>query len=203
MTVDDSQNPPKIERLHANASAPQRRPFHVDPAELTRANARDSDRQYQMRIAADGRWFHEGDPIERRALVKLFASVLRRGADGSFWLVTPAERGLIDVDDAPFIAVSVTAEDGASQQPPIRKLHFTTNLDEIVTAGPEHPIRVIQTADGTPRPYVEIRPGLEALISRAVFYELVEWAEEQEGADGSVLGVWSDTCFFELGNVAP
>jgi|MDSV01.1.fsa_nt_gb hypothetical protein len=201
MTASDPQTPTQIDRLHANASAPQRQPFHVDPAELTLAHVNDSHRQYHMRIAADGSWFHEGEVIQRHALVKLFASVLRRGADGSFWLVTPAERGLIDVDDAPFVAVSLAAEDDPSQGPQAVKLHFTTNLDETVTAGPDHSIRVVHDADETPRPYIQIRPGLEALIGRAVFYELVERAEERSSPDGAVLGVWSENCFFELGKV--
>src|SRR5487761_1763401 len=97
-----------------------------------------------IRIARDGAWHHHGSPIGRLALVKLFASVLRRDADGSYWLVTPAERGRIEVEDAPFLAVELTvAGEGCGQQ-----LIFRTNLDDIVTAGPDHPLRVETAASG-------------------------------------------------------
>ncbi|HEX6441285.1 MAG TPA: DUF1285 domain-containing protein, partial [Stellaceae bacterium] len=98
-----------------------------------------------MRIARDGTWYYRGSPINRIPLVKLFASVLRRETDGSYWLLTPAERGRVTVEDAPFIAVAVEVQGtGRAQQ-----LIFRTNLDEIVTAGPEHPLRVETAADGT------------------------------------------------------
>src|SRR5215469_8404949 len=127
----------------------------------------------EMRIAHDGTWFYRGSPINRLALVKLFASVLRRETDGGYWLVTPAERGRIAVEDAPFIAVAVEREGEGRDQ----RLIFRTNLDQIVTAGPEHPLRVETAADGTPAPYILVRPGLEARLARSVFYELVELAE--------------------------
>src|SRR5206468_7548534 len=91
-----------------------------------------------MRIARDGTWFYRGSPIDRMPLVKLFSSVLRREPDGLYWLVTPAERGRVMVEDVPFIAVAVDAE-GSGRD---RNLIFRTNLDEIVTAGPDHPLRV-------------------------------------------------------------
>src|SRR5215472_12510177 len=113
---------------------------------------------FDIRIARDGTWSYRGSPIGRLALVKLFASVLRREADGSYWLVTPAERGCIVVDDAPFVAVEVTAEgEGPDQQ-----LIFRTNLDDIVTAGPDHRLRVETAASGEPAPYILVRGGLEA-----------------------------------------
>lgn len=153
-----------------------------------------------MRIAADGTWFYRGSPIDRLPLVKLFASVLRREADGRYWLVTPAERGRITVDDAPFVAVELTAEGAGRKQ----SLIFRTNLDEIVTAGPEHPLRVETAASGAPRPYILVRPGtaapLEALIARAVFYELVDLATEENVAGAAYFGVWSGGRFFELGD---
>ena len=103
-----------------------------------------------MRIARDGAWFYRGSPIGRLPLVKLFASVLRREADGSYWLVTPAERGRIEVEDVPFLAVELTvAGEGRGQQ-----LIFRTNLDDIVTAGPDHPLRVETAASGEPAPYI-------------------------------------------------
>src|SRR5204862_7435325 len=99
-----------------------------------------------MRIARDGTWHYRGSPINRIRLVKLFASVLRRETDGSYWLVTPAERGRVMVEDVPFVAVAVEVQGtGRAQQ-----LIFRTNLDDIVTAGPDHPLRVETAADGTP-----------------------------------------------------
>ena len=116
-----------------------------------------------MRIARDGTWYYRGSPINRPALVKLFASVLRREDDGSYWLVTPAERGRVVVEDAPFIAVALDVEGEGRDQ----RLIFRTNLDEIVAAGPDHPLRVETAADGTPAPYVLLRPGLEARLAAA------------------------------------
>jgi hypothetical protein len=153
-------------------------------------------RHLDMRIARDGTWFYRGSAIERMALVKLFASVLRCEKDGSYWLVTPAERGRVAVEDAPFVAVGVDrVGDGRDQ-----RLIFRTNLDEIVTAGPDHPLRVETAADGTPSPYVMIRPGLEARLARAVFYELVDLGQEEPIAGGRRFGVWSGGAFFELGD---
>ncbi|MGE5268548.1 MAG: DUF1285 domain-containing protein [Thiohalocapsa sp.] len=149
-----------------------------------------------MRIGRDGTWFYRGTPINRLPLVKLFASVLRRDDDGSFWLVTPAERGRVAVDDVPFVAVAVDREGEGRDQ----RLIFRTNLDEIVTAGAEHPLRVETAADGTPAPYILVRPGLEARLVRPVFYELVDLAAEQQFDGEPRFGVWSDGVFFELGD---
>ena len=153
-----------------------------------------------MRIARDGAWYYRGSPIGRLPLVKLFASVLRREADGSYWLVTPAERGRIKVDDVPFLAVELTvAGEGRDQQ-----LIFRTNVDDIVTAGPDHPLRVATAADGQPAPYILVRGGLEAKLARPVFYELVELGAEEEVAAGAVqFGVWSNGAFFWLGDPGP
>jgi len=149
---------------------------------------------FGIRIARDGTWFHDGSPIGRLPLVKLFASVLRREGD-EYWLVTPAERGRILVDDAPFTAIVLTAS-GAGRA---HTLTFRTNLEEEIVAGAEHPIRVaIDAASGEPRPYILVRAGLEALISRAVYYQLVELGGE-EACDGvSRYGVWSGGRFFPL-----
>ncbi len=149
-----------------------------------------------MRIGRDGTWYYLGSPIGRRALVKLFASVLKRDTDGDFWLETPVEKCRIQVEDAPFLAVEMTVQ-GAGKA---RSLEFRTNVDEIVIAGPDHPIRVeTDSATGEPSPYVMIRDGLEALIARAVFYDLVELGEERRVDGESMLGVWSDGVFFSLG----
>ena len=149
-----------------------------------------------MRIARDGTWFYRGSAINRLPLVKLFASVLRREPDGSYWLVTPVERGRVRVEDAPFIAVAVEREGEDREQ----RLIFRTNLDEIVTASLDHPLRVETADDGTPAPYIRVRPGLEARLARPVFYELVEWADEARDASGGRFGLWSGGVFFELGD---
>jgi uncharacterized protein len=152
-----------------------------------------------IRIGRDGTWFYHGSPIGRKPLVKLFASVLRREDDGDYWLVTPAERGRIKVDDVPFTAVEVNAA-GAG---PAQVLTFRTNLDEEVTADALHPIRVANDPDSQePRPYVLVRDGLEARILRPVFYELVELAEVRCSGEEEY-GVWSRERFFPLGRCEP
>ena len=150
-----------------------------------------------MRIARDGTWYYCGSPITRMPLVKLFSSVLRREPDGAYWLVTPVERGRVAVEDAPFIAVAVDREGEGHNQ----RLIFRTNLDEIVTAGPDHPLRVETAADGTPAPYIVVRPGLEARLARPVFYELVELGGEERIAGELQFGVWSGGMFFRLGDI--
>jgi hypothetical protein len=141
-------------------------------------------------IRRDGSWWHEGSPIGRAALVRLFSTVLRRDPDG-FHLVTPVEKLKIVVEDAPFVAVRADREGGA--------LVFTTNVGDRVAAGPDHPIRVeTDAATGEPRPYLHVRGGLEALIARSVFYDLVEIAERRDGR----LGLISDGAWFDLGEAA-
>jgi len=142
-------------------------------------------------IRRDGLWLHEGSPIGRRELVRLFSTVLRKDPDG-FFLVTPVEKLRITVEDAPFRAVRVDAAGEA--------LRFTTDVGDEVEAGPENPIRVeTDPASGEPRPYVHVRRGLEARIERSVFYELVGLAEERGGLEGPILGVSSLGVFFPLG----
>lgn len=142
-------------------------------------------------IKRDGRWFHEGAPISREPLVRLFSTVLRKDPDG-FHLVTPVEKMRIEVEDAPFIAVRVD-RDGAD-------LKFTTNVGDEVVAGPDNAIRVdVDPATGEPRPYLHVRRGLEALITRPVFYELVEMADERDTGDGARLGVGSQGAWFPVG----
>ena len=155
---------------------------------------------YAIRIARDGTWYYRDSAIQRKPLVCLFASVLKRGDDGSYWLETPAERGRIEVEDAPFLAVELFWRDCECDcGPPQQCLTFRTNLDEIVTAGPEHPIRVhLDPATREPRPYILVRPGLEARISRAVFYELVALAQPETVEGREVLGVWSEGIFFPI-----
>jgi hypothetical protein len=182
------ENPPQAKPSPSEpaAAAPQARTGRV-PVEL---------RDLDMRIAHDGTWYYRGSPINRPALVKLFASVLRREDDDSYWLVTPAERGRVVVEDAPFIAVSLEIEGGGRDQ----RLIFRSNLDEIVAAGPDHPLRVETAADGTPSPYILMRPGLEARLARPVFYELADLGIEETIGGESKFGVWSEGMFFELGD---
>ncbi len=144
-----------------------------------------------MRIAADGAWHYRGSAITREALVRLFASILRREPDGRHVLVTPVECIGIEVEDAPFLAVEVVA-DGEGES---RRLTFRTNVGDIVTADAEHPLRFETEAatDGL-KPYVTVRGGLEALVTRALALELVELADEHEGA----IGLWSGGVFFAL-----
>ena len=151
-----------------------------------------------MRIARDGTWFYHGSPIGRKRVVKLFASVLRREDDGQYYLVTPAEMGRVEVDDAPFVAVAMDVSgDGPGQ-----RLTFRTNIDEKVVADDAHPIRVDHNQlTGEPSPYVLVRDGLEALIGRAVYYDLVEHGVEKEVEGETLFGVWSCGVFFSLGRV--
>ena len=141
-------------------------------------------------IRKDGVWFHEGTPIGREALVRLFSTVLRKDPDG-IHLVTPVEKMKITVEDAPFIATRV---DRVGET-----LTFLTNVGDEVEAGPENYIRVEMGPDGEPRPYVHVRRGLEALIARPVFYELVEMAEERETPEGPTLGVASNGAWYPVG----
>ena len=143
-----------------------------------------------MRILRDGTWLHEGSPIGRPAMVRLFSSILRREPEGGFVLVTPVEKLDIDVEDAPFVAVAVHSE-GMGQT---RRLAFRLNTGDPVVADAAHPLWVDQRDDG-PHPYVRVRDGLDALIGRAVYYELVNLALEDEGP---VTGVWSEGHFFAL-----
>ncbi len=154
-------------------------------------------------IKRDGTWLYRGSPIGRRELVCLFSSVLRREADGSYWLETPAERGRIEVEDAPWLAVEMDWT-GVG---PGQVLSFRTNVDQVVEAGPDHPISVrhdVLTCE--PTPYIVVRradgsPPLEARICRAVYYELVALAVPGQLHGRRVLGVWSQHRFFSLGEV--
>lgn len=151
-----------------------------------------------MRIARDGTWYYNGTPIGRPAMVKLFSGVLRREGDGRHYLVTPVEKYGITVEDAAFVAVEMTVHGTGRDQ----VLTFRTNVDDEVMAGPEHPIRVdTDPESGEPAPYVHIRGRLEALIARAVFYDLVELADEDAPDTQGRIGVWSAGAFFPIGRV--
>jgi hypothetical protein len=169
----------------------------------TRARTRPPPRdcgEIGMRIARDGSWHYQGTPIGRKELVCLFASVLRREGDG-YWLVTPAERARITVDDVPFVAVELFHCPGACGGPKAQLLSFRTNIDHVVTAGPSHPIRIARdpTSD-SPVPYLMVRDGLEARIARPVYYELAALAVPELVSGAPCLGVWSGGAFFPLGD---
>lgn len=141
-------------------------------------------------ILKDGTWLHEGTRITREPMVRLFSSILRKDEDGETYLVTPVEKILVRVEDAPFLAVRVDRHGEGREQ----NLVFTTNVGDVTIAGPERPLRVAYK-NGEPRPYVLVRGRLEARVLRAPFYEMVEWAELRDGK----LGVWSGGVWFELG----
>ncbi len=140
----------------------------------------------EMRIARDGTWYHQGSPIGRPAMVRLFSTILRREPDGGYVLVTPVEKLDIEVEDAPFVAVEMKAEGKA--------LVFRLNTGDLVAAGPDHPLRFEAHAEG-PRPYLHVRGGLEALIARPVYYELANLAI---ASDAEPAGVSSNGAFFAL-----
>jgi hypothetical protein len=154
-------------------------------------------------IKRDGTWLYRGSSIQRKELVCLFASVLRRDADGAWWLRTPAEHGRIQVEDAPFVAVELDwTGDGRGQ-----KLSFRTNTDQVVTASLDHPIRMshdLLTCE--PTPYIKVRDGdgdypIEARVNRAVYYELVALGVPEYVGTRLMLGVWSSGTFFPLGEM--
>lgn len=155
-------------------------------------------------IRKDGTWLYRGSPIRRKEMVCLFSSMLTRDEEGGYWLESPYERGRIEVEDAPWIAVEL----GWCGHGPEQCLTLRTNVDETVSLGAGNPIRVVHGDVNCerqgPRPYVRIRPGkgeypLEARISRPVYYELVALAEPRCVGGEKMLGVWSQGSFFALG----
>jgi len=144
----------------------------------------------EMRIARDGTWYHQGSPIGRDAMVRLFSTVLRREPDGSHVLVTPAEKLSIEVEATAFRALTMTME-GAGEE---RRIAFALDSGDAVIAGPRHPLTVVDTPDG-PSPRLAVRHGLEAELSRPLYYELAEVALA-EAHDPP--GIWSDGAFFAL-----
>jgi hypothetical protein len=148
----------------------------------------------RMRILSDGTWLHEGSPIGRVALVRLFSTILRGEPDGGYVLVTPAEKLTIEIEDAPFIAVEVTNE-GEGEA---RRLGFRTNVGDVVVAGPEHPLTVEDRGQG-PHPYLRVRGRLDALVARPVYYELANMALDAPPGPNGAIGLWSGGAFFELG----
>ncbi|HAT07895.1 MAG TPA: DUF1285 domain-containing protein [Rhodobiaceae bacterium] len=144
-----------------------------------------------MKIARDGQWYYDNSPIGRKKLVRLFSTILRHDSDGEYYLVTPVEKIRVDVEDVPFIATLMTVSGKGRTQ----VLRFETNVGDFTEAGSDHALRFeIDAASGEPSPYIHVRARLEALIARAVFYDLVELAEVHDGQ----FGVWSQGLFFPI-----
>ena len=147
-----------------------------------------------MRIASDGTWFYMGTPIGRPALVRLFASVLKREGD-DYFLVTPVEKVGIKVDDAPFLAVEMRADEGDAG--PV--LNFRTNVEDWIVCGPGHAMRFDPEAGtGGLKPYLHVRSDLWAKLSRALFYDLVERGEERAVDNRMMFGVASSGEFYPM-----
>jgi hypothetical protein len=148
-----------------------------------------------MEIRRDGTWFHEGSPIGRAPLVRLFSTILKKEGD-RFFLVTPVEKVGIRVEDAPFVAQDFEVTDEGTG--PTQVVTFVTNVGDRVAAGPDHAIRVERDASGEPSPYVHVRAGLEALIDRKSFYRLVDIGEAHPVDGEDWFGVWSAGAFFPI-----
>ncbi|WP_342105945.1 DUF1285 domain-containing protein [Methylobacterium sp. SI9] len=151
-----------------------------------------------MRIAADGTWYHNGTPIRRPKLVRLFSSILRREPDGRIVLVTPVECVGITVEDAPFAAVEM-AVDGSGQE---RRISFRTNVDDLVPVDADHTLRFEEAEDGALKPYLHVRRGLWALVSRALTYDLVDLADEGTLDGEPWLGLWAGGLFHPIAPAA-
>jgi hypothetical protein len=149
--------------------------------------------EIDMRIAADGAWLYRGSPIARPALVKLFASVLRRDPE-RFVLVTPVERVGIIVEDAPFLAVEMAVEGEGDQ----RQIGLRTNVDDLVRVGPDHPLRFARGEGDAVKPYVLVRAGLWALLTRALTYDLLALGEEREVDGKALFGIAAGAAFYAV-----
>ena len=167
-------------------------------ADALKGLKRPAPQVFDIYIDADGEWFHEGGLIRRPALVKLFASVLCREADGSYWLVTPVERGTITVADAPFMAIALSVTGSGIEQ----QISFTTNVEDLVVLSSDHPLTMRQPSVASEdniatgvAPYILVRDRLEAKLNRSVFYELAEYVTSNDQGE---FGVWSSGSFFRL-----
>ncbi len=146
------------------------------------------DEAYDIKILRDGSWLYQGTPIRRPELVRLFSTVLKRDAAGDYWLITPAERGRIAVEDAPFLAVSMTVLRGGQRQSVV----FHTNLGDAVTLSDQNPLLL---RGGIP--YILVRDNLEARVARPVYYEMAALATLSPGHENK-MGIWSQESFFVL-----
>jgi uncharacterized protein len=143
-----------------------------------------------LKIGRDGTWYYQGGAITRRGLVKLFATVLRLEDDGRYYLVTPVEKVPIEVESLPFVAVEMRREGSGDTQ----TLTFRTNVDDVVTAGAEHPLGFQPGELGGFTPFVRLRDGLNARLPRPVYYDLAALAVAYGGPE--TFGVWSGGAFF-------
>ncbi|KLN62257.1 proteophosphoglycan precursor [Kiloniella spongiae] len=167
-------------------------PEKEDLAEATRMLPITSE--VDMRIDRNGIWYHEGREIERKALARLFSTVLQREEAGTYWLVTPVERAQIVVEDVPFTVVELKN----TGRGPDQVISFRNNMDQWVNLDNEHPIRIdFKDVSDEPSPYILIRKGLEARIVRSAFYQLMDLAEEKDNK----AGIWSSGMFHVLGDV--
>ena len=154
-------------------------------------------------IRRDGSWLHKGEPIKRKAMVCLFASLLTRDENGRYLLQSPAERGFIEVEDAPLVVVALRWQGAGRKQ----TLNFLTNTDECIVAGQAHPLRMVSgPLDADPVPYLHIRDGegqfpIEARFNRSTYYELMALAEPGLVDGREMLGVWSSGVFFPIGDL--
>lgn len=164
-----------------------------------------SERALPFLIRRDGTWLYRGTPVRRKPMICLFGSMLTRDADGTFRLQTPTERGTIQVEDAPFLAVELEFKGNCGRH---QTLCLRTNIDEVVSVGPDHPLEVAWDRpcceETAPVPYVVVRKGdgewpLLARLTRSVYYELAALALPGQVAGKSCFGVWSRDCFFPLG----
>lgn len=188
-TADISQMPKGLAALIGRAEIAGKSPPPVDKWHPPYCGDLD------IHIAGNGAWSYMGSPIGREALVRLFASVLRKDEDGRHYLVTPVERIGITVDDAPFLAVELHAEGDTDT----RLITLRTNVGDVVVVDSEHPLRFeVDPINHGLKPYVLVRGRLEALLARPLLYELAELFEEAETEDGRQSGIWSGGCFFAL-----
>ena len=149
---------------------------------------------FNIKIDKNGLWYYQGTPINRKSLIKLFSSILTKDKEGIYWLTTPYERGTIQVDDVPFIAVSMKKINDKG----VSCLSFTTNVQDEVTLSKENPIEIVINDNDEPSPYITIRKNLKALISRSVFYDLINMAEEEIIKDKKFLVIKSNHISFKL-----
>lgn len=156
-----------------------------------------------MKIRADGQWIYSGSPIGRARLVKLFSRILRRDEDGRYYLVTPVEKVDVEVEDAPFLAVELDVSGKGRDQ----VLSFRTNVDDVVVVSPQNPLVCkVETATGGLKPYIRVRGRLDALVTRALCYDLADMAAvaipkpdgPDYGGQAKPLGIWSKGAWFAL-----
>lgn len=173
-------------------------------AEAPIAPSKSARRSLPFLIKRQGTWLYQGSPIQRKEMVCMFASMLRRDKEGHFWLKTPREEGVIQVEDAPFTAVELNFEGSCGRH---QTLSLRTNIDEIIFVNAAHPLitqwRQVVTPDAAPVPYVQLRPGdgdfpILARLTRAVYFELAALAVPGQVGCEKCMGVWSDNCFFPL-----